>query len=223
MFPLKPYTPAGFEPGSSRSWGGCDVHCATPPGRHFSFWYDFNSWSLLVAKVYSTGSFFCCKIKTYQRFLRSCVLDSSLKNEKIKKWIRSLTWWLFSSGFRFWSKNFVLGRVARWYIFKPKTPIWVNVWWVLQWEMLVYFTDLWYIVRPIGIFYAYLYSLWSFGIWFPILICCTKKNLATLVLRRGPETDLCLKTEEHSYIHTSTNVHKTWEILQWDTCTRITF
>jgi hypothetical protein len=22
----------GFEPGSSNSWGGCDVHCTTPPG-----------------------------------------------------------------------------------------------------------------------------------------------------------------------------------------------
>jgi hypothetical protein len=28
---LKPYTLAGFELGSS--WGGCDFHCATPPGR----------------------------------------------------------------------------------------------------------------------------------------------------------------------------------------------
>jgi hypothetical protein len=30
----KPYTLAGFEPGSSCSWGGCDAHCATPPGLH---------------------------------------------------------------------------------------------------------------------------------------------------------------------------------------------
>jgi hypothetical protein len=34
MFPLKPYTLAGFEPGCSRSWDGYDVHCATPAG-HF--------------------------------------------------------------------------------------------------------------------------------------------------------------------------------------------
>jgi hypothetical protein len=31
--PKKPYTLVGFEPGSSCSWGGCDVHCATPPGQ----------------------------------------------------------------------------------------------------------------------------------------------------------------------------------------------
>jgi hypothetical protein len=33
MIPWKPYTLVGFEPGSLRSCGGCDVHCATPPGR----------------------------------------------------------------------------------------------------------------------------------------------------------------------------------------------
>jgi hypothetical protein len=27
----KPYALAGFEPGYSGFWGGCDVHCATPP------------------------------------------------------------------------------------------------------------------------------------------------------------------------------------------------
>jgi hypothetical protein len=31
MFPQKPHTLAVFEPGSSRSWGGYDVHCATLP------------------------------------------------------------------------------------------------------------------------------------------------------------------------------------------------
>jgi hypothetical protein len=29
---LKTYTLSGFEPGSSCSWGGCVVHCATQPG-----------------------------------------------------------------------------------------------------------------------------------------------------------------------------------------------
>jgi hypothetical protein len=40
---------------------------------------------------------------------------------------------------------------------------------------LVYFTVMWYISWPFGIF------LWSFGIFFIILVGCTKKNLATLV------------------------------------------
>jgi hypothetical protein len=35
---------------------------------------------------------------------------------------------------------------------------------------LVYFTDIWYILR----------LLWSFGIFFPVLVCRIKKNLATL-------------------------------------------
>jgi hypothetical protein len=30
---LKLYTLAGFEPGSSHCLGGCDVHCAQPPGQ----------------------------------------------------------------------------------------------------------------------------------------------------------------------------------------------
>jgi hypothetical protein len=30
---LKPFTLAGFEPGSSCSWGRCDVLCAMPPGQ----------------------------------------------------------------------------------------------------------------------------------------------------------------------------------------------
>jgi hypothetical protein len=30
------------------------------------------------------------------------------------------------------------------------------------------------------------YSLWKFGIFFPALVFCTKKNLATLVTKQGP-------------------------------------
>jgi hypothetical protein len=33
----------------------------------------------------------------------------------------------------------------------------------------------------IGIFVVVLYILWLFGIFFPVLVCCTKKNLATLI------------------------------------------
>jgi hypothetical protein len=40
---------------------------------------------------------------------------------------------------------------------------------------VVYFKAVWYICWPFGIFYI--------GIWyiFPVLVCCTKKNLATLI------------------------------------------
>jgi hypothetical protein len=45
----------------------------------------------------------------------------------------------------------------------------------------------WYILRTSGIFWSYLenvmavwYILWPFGVLFPILVYCTKENLATL-------------------------------------------
>jgi hypothetical protein len=53
-------------------------------------------------------------------------------------------------------------------------------WRVLQWKMLVYFIDIWSILRP---FYTYNGHLVYFVvIWyiFSILLYCTKKNLATL-------------------------------------------
>jgi hypothetical protein len=72
-------------------------------------------------------------------------------------------------------------RVARWYIFKQKIPIWVHYegscnvrcWYIFMTFCIllghfVYFMTFWYIV-------------WSLGIFFPVLVCCTKKNLATLV------------------------------------------
>jgi hypothetical protein len=37
----------------------------------------------------------------------------------------------------------------------------------------VYFTAIWYVLRPFGIFYVFWYI-------FPVLVCCSKKNLATL-------------------------------------------
>jgi hypothetical protein len=64
--------------------------------------------------------------------------------------------------------------VARWHIFKPKILIWVNF---LGLPMknagifnshLVYLTAIWYI-------------LWLFGTFFPVLVCCTKKYLVTLL------------------------------------------
>jgi hypothetical protein len=60
---------------------------------------------------------------------------------------------------------------------------------------LVYSKAIWYILGHFGIFCCHLidlvaiwytyfvaiwYILWLFGIFFPFLICCTKKNLATL-------------------------------------------
>jgi hypothetical protein len=85
------------------------------------------------------------------------------------------------------------GRVARWYIFKPKIQIWVNfggycrgTCWHFLWHFGL-FAAIWYNLRPFGIFNANLvhfvdiwYILWSFGTFFPVLVSRAKKNLATL-------------------------------------------
>jgi hypothetical protein len=68
------------------------------------------------------------------------------------------------------------GRVARWYIFKPKIPIWVNIggpWngkcWYILWlygildSHLEYLTDIWYILWPFGTFcnnLVYVFPFW---------------------------------------------------------------
>jgi hypothetical protein len=57
-------------------------------------------------------------------------------------------------------------RVARWFVFKPKISIWV-------WPFVISYRDL-------GYFMTILYILCSFGTFFPGLVLCSKKNLATL-------------------------------------------
>jgi hypothetical protein len=59
--------------------------------------------------------------------------------------------------------NVLKTRVARCYIFKPKIATWVNFV-VLQWKRVVYFTAVWSILRPFGIFGAIWYIFSRFGI-----------------------------------------------------------
>jgi hypothetical protein len=79
--------------------------------------------------------------------------------------------------------------VARWFIFKPKIPILVNIggscngrYRYILWSFgrfchnLVYFVAIWFI-------------LWSFGIFFPVLVCWTKKNLVTRCCRATRQTE----------------------------------
>jgi hypothetical protein len=44
----------------------------------------------------------------------------------------------------------VEGRVARWYIFKPKNTILGKFWGGLKWKILVCFMAIWYILQSIG-------------------------------------------------------------------------
>jgi hypothetical protein len=46
---------------------------------------------------------------------------------------------------------------------------------VLQWKTLVYFTDVWSILRPFGIFVHIWYILWSLGIFFPFWYFAPRK------------------------------------------------
>jgi thiol-disulfide isomerase/thioredoxin len=78
--------------------------------------------------------------------------------------------------FRTFRQLFLLHpRVARWHSFKPKIPI------------LIYFWGPWngkcvYILRPLGIFsFSTCYGHLEILVCFSVLVCCAKKNLATLL------------------------------------------
>jgi hypothetical protein len=91
---------------------------------------------------------------------------------------------------RIWNKSFLgrcqwtkfaghLCRVARWYIFIQKNPTMDG----LGVESFVYIMNIWYILCQFEIFYDNLLHLWSFGISpLPVLVCYTKKDLATMQL-----------------------------------------
>jgi hypothetical protein len=85
--------------------------------------------------------------------------------------------------------------VARWYIFVPKTKIWVYFYG--SWN-----AKCWYILWPFGIFYSHMYGIFNghlvyfkaigcicgnlvyfeiIGTYFPVLVCCIEKHLAVLV------------------------------------------
>jgi hypothetical protein len=70
--------------------------------------------------------------------------------------------------------------VAKWFVFKPKMPIWVNFGGPCDGRC-------WYILWPFGLFDGHLAIFYGFlvyvmVIWyiFPVLVSFSKKNLATL-------------------------------------------
>jgi hypothetical protein len=73
----------------------------------------------------------------------------------------------------------------RWFVFKPKIPILGKLgefWRVIAMEYLGMFLTILLFYCYWKYFMAIWYILWSFGIFFPILVFCTKKNLATQVI-----------------------------------------
>jgi hypothetical protein len=74
-------------------------------------------------------------------------------------------------------------RVARCFIFTPKRQILVHYWDGIFWCNLMDFWSLdWYISCSIDIFYTYPFGIFTaiLVIFFPILVSCTQKNMATL-------------------------------------------
>jgi hypothetical protein len=77
-------------------------------------------------------------------------------------------------------------RDARWFVFRPKIPLWVNLGASCNGKC-------WCILCPFGLFYGNSKYLWLFGIFCghlvhtfpPVLVSCTKKNLATLAQTHG--------------------------------------
>jgi hypothetical protein len=68
-------------------------------------------------------------------------------------------------------------KVASWFLFNTDIPIWANFG---GGKMLIYFMTIWNILRTFGLFMTIWYILCSFGTFCPVLVSCTKKNLATL-------------------------------------------
>jgi hypothetical protein len=87
-------------------------------------------------------------------------------------------------------------RVAIWHIFEPKIPIWVKFGGSYNWRCMTIPSTYIHIgiCRLFSIFVIIWYILWLFGIFSPILVCCTKKNLATLhPARKKPKLESNLR------------------------------
>jgi hypothetical protein len=65
------------------------------------------------------------------------------------------------------AKNGRTTRVARWFAFKPKIPIWEKIFRALDWKMLVYVMSIWNILRIFGVLFMTIwYTLCSLGAFF---------------------------------------------------------
>jgi hypothetical protein len=68
--------------------------------------------------------------------------------------------------------------------FQTKNPKLGKFWRALAWKMLIYFMAIWNMLQKFGSFYDHFVHFVFIWYIFPVLISCTKKNLATLVLAR---------------------------------------
>jgi hypothetical protein len=63
----------------------------------------------------------------------------------------------------------------------------------------IFYGHLVYFTAPLVYFVTFWYILWLFGVFFPFLVCCTKKNLATLV--NTHQIFRCLHQSQPVYVH----------------------
>jgi hypothetical protein len=77
-----------------------------------------------------------------------------------------------------------VSRVARWYTFSPP-PNLGKFWRILQGKMLVYSMAIWSILLSFGTFCGHLVYFMVIWYIFPVLVYCTKINLATLPVSQG--------------------------------------
>jgi hypothetical protein len=102
------------------------------------------------------------------------------------------------------------GRVARWFVFKPKIPNLDKFWRVLQWKILVYFMTIWSILRPLEIFYGHLVyfsPFWYFvprKIWQPYLAQRTNQSL----FFAGKNVKKCA----HGFYSEKVFFYKAWDV-----------
>jgi hypothetical protein len=94
-----------------------------------------------------------------------------------------------------------------------------NFWRALQWKMLVYFMDNPLVYFRYGhlVYFTYNHLVYFMDIFcgylvtfFPVLICCTKKNLATLSLAKTLRRSVL--TGHESFMHLSTTKRFVWVI-----------
>jgi hypothetical protein len=66
--------------------------------------------------------------------------------------------------------------------FQIENPNLGKFWMELQWKMLVYFMDIWFILRPFGtgMYFIAIWYMYFIAIWYTY---CTNKNLATLITK----------------------------------------
>jgi hypothetical protein len=90
--------------------------------------------------------------------------------------------------------DWALGQSCQMVYFQAKNPNFGKIWRALEWKMLLYFMTIWNIKRPFGIIYGLTCGqirrgLWSFGIFFPVLVCLDREKSGNPAL--GPYSESC--------------------------------